>query len=426
MTLMGTPLVVVLAAAALLIPVVTITVWSRLRGPRVLRGGVRLLMLLLGQVTTVALVAVLVNNYGQFYTSWSDLFGTDHTPPVVSLYGAHGVDAPRTTHHGSTVALRVAAASIGVQTGRMQLEGRTDWSKRSQRTTRGEVESAIITGLRSRLTVPAYVYLPPQYFLPRFAHHRFPAVEVLSGYPGSAESLVDQLAYPSRALAMVRAHHSAPMIYVMLRSTAAPPRDTECTNIADGPQAETFLGGELISAVQHALRVRPGDWGVIGDSTGGYCAAKLAMAHPSVYAGGVSLSGYYHALDGGTAGNLFRGSLRLRHDNDLRWLLKHRPVPHVSLYVTSGLQQTSTQEGYPETMRFLHLVRAPMSVTAVIEKVGGHNFRTWERELPQAMRWMAARIMAPTARPHHNHHSHHHDRHRAIEAAQAIVRTPSA
>ena len=420
MSLMGRPLLVLLACAAVVLPVATMVLWSRLHGPRVVRAAVRLCLLLLGQVATVALAAVLLNNYGQFYTSWSDLLGTDHTPPVMAVYGAPHAAA---THRGAPAPLRVAAASIGLQTGRMQLRGATTWSAPSQRNSRGEVESAAITGIRSGLTVAAYVYLPPQYFWPRFAHHRFPAVEVLSGFPGSAESLVDQLDYPSRALAMVRAHHSPPMIYVMLRSTAAPPRDTECTNIADGPQAETFLGNELISAVEHALRVEPGHWGVIGDSTGGYCAAKLAMAHPAVYAGGVSLSGYYHALDGGTAGNLFHGSRRLQHENDLRWLLRHRPVPRVSLYITSGLQQTKTAEGYAETMRFLHLVKPPMSVTAVIEKVGGHNFRTWKRELPAAMRWMATRIMAPTAAPHHGprHRPHH-----AIEAARAAAQLPSA
>lgn len=412
---------VTLACAAVLVPIGTVVLWSRLRGPQVLRGGVRLFMLLLGQALTVALAAVLVNNWGQFYTSWGDLLGTVNTPPVISVYGAH--TTPSTTHLGGAAPLRVAAVSIGTATGRMQLQNNMGWSTAAQRDTRGEVDGAVITGLDSGLTVPAYVYLPPQYFLPKYAHHKFPAVEVLSGYPGSALSLVDTMGYPARALAMVRAHHSVPMIYVMLRSTAAPPRDTECTNIANGPQAETFLGTELTSAVEHTLRVEPGHWGVIGDSTGGYCAAKLAMALPTVYAGGVSLSGYYHALDGGTAGNLFGGSLHLQHENDLRWLLRHRPVPRVSLYLTSGLQQTKTAEGLSETRRFLHLVRPPMSVTAVIEKEGGHNFRTWTRELPRAMRWMAARIMAPTAKPHGGHRRHHHH---VREVAPPTARTRSA
>ncbi|WP_158607599.1 alpha/beta hydrolase [Flexivirga caeni] len=404
MALMGTTLWVTLACAAVLIPLVTVFVWSRLRGPLAVRAIIRFFLLILGQVVTVALVGVLANNYGQFYTSWSDLFGTDHTPPIVAQYGAHTGHK----HRGAaTVVLRVAENSIGTQTGVLRLLGATNWSTPAQRDTRGEIQSAIISGYGSGLSNQAFIYLPPQYFSPKYAHFRFPAVETLTGYPGSAQNLVDIMDYPSRALAMVRAHEAKPMIYVMLRSTAAPPRDTECTNIANGPQAETFLGHELISAVEHGLRVQPGHWGVIGDSTGGYCAAKLAMAEPSVYAGGVSLSGYYHALNGGTAGNLFGGSLQLQHENDMRWLLRHRPIPPASLYVTISKQETNKDEGYEETMRFLHEVKPPMSVTAAILKSGGHNFATWDRELPKAMRWLAEHIDSPTKPAHRHHHCHH-------------------
>jgi S-formylglutathione hydrolase FrmB len=227
---------------------------------------------------------------------------------------------------------------------------------------------------------------------------------VLTGYPGSAPSLVTRMNYPGRALSLVQHHRAVPAIYVMLSSTVAPPRDTECMNIPHGPQAETFLSSELTSAVDSALRVEPGHWGIVGDSTGGYCAAKLAMLQPNVYAGGVSLSGYYHALPGGTAGDIFGGSVHLEHESDLRWLLKHRPAPPASLFVTISEQETYAPEGYPETMRFLHLVKPPMQVTALIEKTGGHNFYVWERELTPALTWLSARMTAPTSPKAHHHH----------------------
>lgn len=396
MALMGIPLVVVLACAAILIPIATLALWSRVHGPRVLRGFVRLFMLVTAQLAAVALVAVLANNYGQFYTSWSDLLGTDNTPPTTALYGA--------PHHNGHTDPRIARTTPGIATGKLQLLGNTTWSTPHQWATRGKVISTRLTGLRSGLSDPAYVYLPPQYFWPQYAHRRFPAVEIMSGYPGSALELVSRMDYPSRGLVLSHEHRTVPMIYVMLSSTVAPPRDTECTNIPGGPQAETFLSGELTSAVEHALRVQPGHWGVIGDSTGGYCAAKLAMFHPATYAGAVSLSGYYHALNGGTAGDLFNGSKARQHKNDLRWLLKHRAAPSANLYVTIGKRETSKAEGYSETMKFLHLVKPPMHVTAVIEANGGHNFRTWARELPAATAWLSRRMTAPTTALKPNHH----------------------
>jgi hypothetical protein len=394
MALLGTPLVVVLALAAVLVPVTTVLVWSRLGGPALLRNAVRVGMLLAGQATTVLLVAVLANDYGQFYTSWGDIVGTSGGPAAVTNFGAGAAPAPRSggrptiLEHASNAIWHGAPAGTS---GRMRIVGTTDWSTPAQRSTRGMVESVVIDGLGSGLSVPGYVYLPPQYFSPRWAHHRFPAVEALSGYPGSAPALMKRVDYPQFALDAVRRHLSAPMIYVMLSSTVAPPRDTECTDVPHGPQAQTFLAQEVPSAVQAALRVRPDDWGVMGDSTGGYCAAKLAMTHYGTFRAGVSLSGYYFARQDVTTGSLWGGSKALRHLNDPEWMLAHRAAPPASLFVTISKQETRP-DGYPDTMRFLHEVRPPMHVTALIEPTGGHNFRTWDRELPTALHWLSARL----------------------------------
>lgn len=397
MSLLGTPLLLVLGCVAVLIPVATVLLWSRVRGPRLVRGAAHLLMLGAGQVATVLLVAALANGYGQFYTSWGDLLGRPaNAAPKVTVYGGSpdpqavvvarpGVPSPRPT-------------APGPASGRMRVLGSTSWSTQSQWKTRGRVISVEITGLRSALSVQAFVYLPPQYFAPGGAHRRFPAVEVMTGYPGSALALVTRMYYPDTALSLVNEHRSVPMIYVMFSSTVAPPRDTECTDVPGGPQAETFLAAELPSAVQHGLRVQPGSWGAVGDSTGGYCAAKLGMLHPDVFAGAVSLSGYYRTLSDATTGDLWAGSPVRRHENNLEWLLAHRPAPPASLFVTISRGETSKSTGYPDTMRFLHLVRPPMHVTALIEQTGGHNFATWIREMPQGLSWLSDRVSARSAR----------------------------
>lgn len=388
MSLLGTPLLVVLAGLAVGIPVATVLLWSRVRGPSVVRGGARFGLLLSGQLATVALVAAVANNYGQFYTSWGDLLGSSAPPPKMSVYGAPVSTTGGVTHHRATTS---AQHPLGPATGSMQVLGPTTWSTPSQWTTRGKVVQVTISGHGSGLSIPAYVYLPPQYFTAAGAHRRFPAVEVMTGYPGSALNLVSRMDYPGLALNLVRAHRAQPMVYVMFSSTVAPPRDTECTDVPGGPQAETFLAHELPSAVAHGLRVLPTDWGVVGDSTGGYCAAKLAMHHPNIFAGGVSLSGYYYARSDVTTGDLWGTSLAVRHHNDLEWLLAHRPAPAASLFVTISKAETRS-DGYPDTMRFLHLVKPPMHVTALIESSGGHNFRTWDRELPRALGWLSDRI----------------------------------
>lgn len=380
MSLLGTPLIVVLACLAVLAPVGTLLVWSRIRGPQVLRVVSRLALLGVCELTGVVLAAALANDYGQFYSSWADLLGTVGGNYPASVYGAN----TPTSHRLSTNDIATPLPDLGT----MHVDRATAWSPPLKWRTVGKVEQVTITGKQSHLRNTAYVYLPPQYFAPRYAHTRFPAVEVLTGYPGLASNLPFRMDYPQQALALVQAHRAAPAIYVMLSSTVAPPRDTECTDVPGGPQAETYLAAELPSAVDRAVRALPRDWAIVGDSTGGYCAAKIAMYHRSTFAAGVSLSGYYHAVSDWTTGDLWGGSLARRHRNDLEWVLAHRPAPPVSLYLTISKQEHGA-DGYRDTMRFLRLVRPPMHVTALIAPVGGHNFAAWGRVLPRALEWLS-------------------------------------
>jgi enterochelin esterase-like enzyme len=138
------------------------------------------------------------------------------------------------------------------------------------------------------------VYLPPEYFQPEYRTCTFPAVVVLTGYPGTAQSLLYKLRYPRTAWKLAESGRMQPMILVMLRPTVAPPRDAECVDVPGGPQAESFFARDLPDAVLAHYRVgeKPGGWGIVGDSTGGYCVLKPALHHPEVYAAGAGLSVY--------------------------------------------------------------------------------------------------------------------------------------
>jgi S-formylglutathione hydrolase FrmB len=136
---------------------------------------------------------------------------------------------------------------------------------------------------------------------------------------------------------------------------------------------------------------KPGSWGIIGDSTGGYCALKLAMHHPGVYAAGAGLSPYYKAPSDPTTGDLFQGNGTLRNEADLWWYLKHRPAPDTSLLVTSS---KIGEHNYKDTLKFIDRVRANNStrIASIILDSGGHNFNTWRREIPAALQWIGGRL----------------------------------
>ncbi|QGN57757.1 esterase family protein [Nostocoides sp. HKS02] len=366
-TLLAGLLVVVMAATLLL--------WPRVVGPRVLRGAQRVGMVLVCQVAAVLLVGAAVNNYGYFYGTWSDLFGTGSQQVVAAPQWPQG-------HFGRTMV--VPAVTVAKP---------TPWSPASAATVRGKVESLRIHGARSGLTEDALIYLPPQYFQPAYAHHQFPAVEMLTGYPGVTASLVSRLHVPELYLAELTHHRAAPMVVVMLRPTVAPPRDTECTDVPAGPQALTYLSQDVPTAVDGLLRVRPLDWGAMGESTGGYCAVKEAMLHSDVFRAAVSLSGYYHTLEDPTTGNLWGGSQVLRNLNSPEWLLAHQPAPPVSVLASIG-QAEGGLGGFSDLRRFLSLVRPPMTASSIIVPGGGHNYANWARVLPTGFDWLSARLHA--------------------------------
>jgi S-formylglutathione hydrolase FrmB len=204
---------------------------------------------------------------------------------------------------------------------------------------------------------------------------------------------VDKLDYPQTAAKLVASGRMRPMILVMMRPTVAPPRDTECVDSPRGPQTESFFAKDLPDAVSSQYRVgrERGSWGIIGDSTGGYCALKLAMHHPGVYAAGAGLSAYYNAPSDPTTGDLFQGDKALRNRANLWWYLKHMPAPDTSLLVSSSKVGESN---YKTTLKFIERVKATKltRISSIILESGGHNFNTWRREIPGTLEWMSGRL----------------------------------
>jgi enterochelin esterase-like enzyme len=380
-SLLGTPLLVVLCVACLLVPVAAILLWQRCHGPRAVRVMQRIGLVLLCQLTALMAAGAAINDYAYFFSSWSELAGIARqqvaAAPAQSQFDVQYRAVP--TH------LNPASA------GRIDVLHDYPFASRAQWPSRGRVLSVTIEGAVSGLRSHAYVYLPPQYFQARYAHTRFPALEVMTGYPGVDLNLVHRMGYQSVLLDLIRRHESQPMVLVMLRPSVTYPRDTECTDVPAGPQALTFFADDVPAQLAYAYRVRATGWGIVGDSTGGYCAAKITMMRPSTFSAAVALSGYYFALRDSTTQDLWGGSVVVRHLNDLHWRLKHLPAPPVSVLVASSPSEKGA-DGWAEAQRFVHEVKPPMRVSTLVVAHGGHNFTTWDAELPAALSWLSQHV----------------------------------
>ena len=350
---------------AVLAPVATVLLWPRAGGPRLVRGLQRLGLIGLCQVTAVVLLGVVVNNNFYLYASWNDLLGTGGTSAV----GADGILPTASTHEARTV--RKAFTATG-QPGK------------------GVILDQTIKGTGSGLSENALIYLPPEYNDPNYARTRFPVALMFPGYPGDPRVWTTLLPIPTVMSQEVAAGRAKPFIAVFVSATVAPPRDTECADVVNGPKVETFLAQDVRARITKVLRVRTDrkGWALMGSSLGGFCAVKMAMRHPDLYASAVSLSGFYHALQDNTTGSLYGGNRARQNQNSPLWRLAHLPAPPISVLATISKQERT----YPESQQFFAAVKPPMTLQTVVRPTGGHNPGAYRSLLGPAIDFMSKRF----------------------------------
>ena len=356
-------LLVALSAGAVL---ATVLLWRRLASRHPIAVVGRVVMMLLCQVTALAVLAVYVNSSYQFFTSWGDLTG--HPP------AAEATSPPPVPAHYKVGVQPVAVARV-----------------------HGELLRTWLAGPKTHLGTWAFVYLPPEYFFPEYAHTRFPASVWLSGYPGSGNTILQHLDLIQGMQREVFADHAQPMVLVMMSPTLAPPRDTECADVPHGPQVRSYFGVDVPALLRGRYRVSDSRTGlaIAGLSTGGFCAATIVLHFPRVYSSAVCVSGYYSALLDATTGALYGGSRLLQDENDPLWLLAHEPAPEVSVLLTASRQE---KEVYASSQALLAAVRPPMTVSARFIPSGGHNYTNFRTVLPQVLDWLSARL-SPQSTP---------------------------
>jgi enterochelin esterase-like enzyme len=387
--LTGRPLMLVLIVATVAVIALVARVSPRVSNANVEHTAARLGLLVVAQVVSLLLVLDVLNIQYDFFLTWGDLLGTSQQQATAGAFGSP---------HRSVSEERVGGSvSRGVQPAREQAPDLVSMTRNKTiqnlhfPPASGRLQSITIRGEYSGISTPAYVYLPPQYFLPVNRTRRFPVIVSLTGYPGDAINTITKLKLPELAAGMIAQGALQPTIFVMMRPTVAPPRDTECTDVPGGPQVETFFASDVPRAIKSQYRVsaKSSGWGIQGDSTGGYCAMKLAMMYPGRYSSVISLAGDYHAAKDFWTKDLYGGSVAYRQENDLLWRLQNLPMVPVNILLTSSRKGESD---YADTLRFLALARPPMVTSSVIVPVGGHHFGVWQRELRPALQWLSAHM----------------------------------
>ncbi|HTJ72872.1 MAG TPA: alpha/beta hydrolase-fold protein [Actinospica sp.] len=354
-----------------LFPALTLLLWNRLPGPKPVKFGSRLGLILLSQGMAVLLAALWINNSFQLYYSWSDLMGDNGATGAITAATPQVIKTTVSAKGGQSDALpnfRLFTEAHGMAYG-------TEYQ-------------VTVTGPESRITGSVDVWLPAQYTQPAYKNTKFPVIELFPGTPGTPQTWLTAMQAPWVVSRQVDSGAQHPFVLVAAAINVDGHHDPDCSNISHGPQVATWLTQDVRNLVETSFRVSSSRdaWGLMGYSEGGLCASKLALQYPNEYAAAVSISGDDHP-----DGDLLAPGTTAYEANSPLWLLKHRKPENVALLLT-GTEQDSDVAS--EAAAMSRAAKSPTVVDTLISPRGGHNIGVWKSVEPQSFIWLSEHLTA--------------------------------
>ncbi|WTQ62187.1 esterase family protein [Streptomyces sp. NBC_00158] len=353
MELTSTSFLVTLIAATVLAMLLALLLWNRVPGPGAVRWAVRVMMLGLCQLTAICVVAAWINGGFGLYASWDDLLGTGD---------------------------RGAAAMTGPPVGRAKFTPGANGTR-----------STYFRGSRSKLAGQVIVWTPPEYDAPGADRTRFPVLVLLHGYPGSPGSWFDLGSMPDALQQLVELGAVRPFVLVVPEIYPGGV-NTDCSDTPTRKVA-TWLARDVPELVARNFRTlpEPEGWGLMGVSTGAFCAVKLPLQYPGVFRAGAALD-----PDPLTGDPEVLADPVLRERNSPMWLVGHAKGADVGLFLATSAQD---KDSPPRQLAdFTRAARGTgIRVKTLVRPSGGHNFRTWNAMYPDALGWLSTELPAPSA-----------------------------
>jgi pimeloyl-ACP methyl ester carboxylesterase len=301
-----------------------------------------------------------VNYYYGYYTTWGQLWAD--------------------FHGGSTGNLGTITASA--TTAKLE-SGRIGW--------------VTFPGKLSGYTRRALVYLPPQYGEARYARVRFPVVELFHGTPGSPLSWNTVLKISQVADSLIARHLMGPMVLVMPAINGAGHDYQDCVN-SPVLKDDTYLTVDVRADLLARYRVShdPYEWGLTGYSSGGYCAANLALRHRGSFGAAAVIEGYYRAADG-PASSALKHSQPLENANSPLYLAERLtadsgPIP--AFWVAAGTHSKADYQ--PASMFAAALSRVQQVPFFKLNAADTAN--AWAAAVPEALTWLWQQLAPPDLR----------------------------
>ncbi|MFE2874445.1 alpha/beta hydrolase [Streptomyces roseus] len=352
MELTSTSFLVTLITVTVLAMLAALLLWNRVPGPGWVRWPVRVLMIALCQLTSIAVIATWINGSYGLYSSWNDLLGTENA--------------------------QNATAMTGPPPGRARFTQGGDGT-----------QSTYFRGSHSKLAGQVIVWTPPEYRAPGAEKTRFPVLVLLHGYPGSPRTWIDLGGMPGTLDRLVRVGAAHPFI-VVIPDVYPGGVNTDCSN-TPGRKVASWLAQDVTEVVAKNFRTlpEPAGWGLMGVSTGAFCAVKLPLQYPKVFRAGAALDPDPLAGDAQVLSDPV-----LRERNSPLWLVRQARKADVGLFLATSAQDKDSPPAQLEAFSRA-AAGSGVRVKTLVRPSGGHNFQTWTAMYPDALGWLSTELSPP-------------------------------
>jgi len=358
-----------IATAALLMA--TVYFWHKFAVHNWKNITVRFSLIIAIQCFALASMGVTINRSGEFYSSWSDLFGAQGEYQKIAI-------SPTALSQISVKDLLSATKTKG---------GSLIFRK-------------VIKGAASGISNVVYVVASPTLAreLESPAHalgNTYQVVELFPGTPGVPQTWIGTLDGITTMEDLENAGKIPPTLAVIPAINVEPGQDTECMNFVGGAKVETWITKDMKTFMQTFMGIDNRLWSSFGYSTGGWCAAEVAVLHQDQYSSGVSLAGYFKPIL--SIGLSKREKNYLGNHYDLINYLKHNPR-NTRIMIISSLKDHYANSA---AQQFMQNANSLIPIKYVQIPKGGHNIGVWKPFVSTGFLWISGvnDISTPVANP---------------------------
>ena len=357
--------------ATVVIIVVTVAFWHKFSTHKWQNILARLGLMILIQCFALVSMGITINRSGEFYDSWSDLFGAQRQYQKIAL-------SPST----------------------LSVISRTDLA--SARRTRGGslIFRKVIRGAQSGVANVVYVVASPTLArkLEGPSHSigsTYQVVELFPGTPGVPQTWIGTLGGITTMENLENAGKIPPTLAVIPAINVQPGLDTECMNFVGGTQVETWITSDMKTFMQKFMGIDNRLWSSFGYSTGGWCAAEVAILHQDQYSQGVSLAGYFSPMLPPGLSKREKNYLASQYD-----LVGHlrQGLRNTKIMVIASVKDHFANSAAQAFIKSAHLL---IPIKYVPIPIGGHNIDVWKPFVATGFLWISGvnELLSPTPTP---------------------------